>query len=130
VLHNGIRVQIAGIDPNADLVGDSLGTAVYNFYLGRVSSHWMTDVESFAAANLKNVYLGVRAAFTTASGQGKVIFSVAAFADPTPIRLRVLNTGATPWQAIRFRGYPPTSREVRSSSSNQRRVSSGAGFCG
>jgi uncharacterized protein (TIGR03437 family) len=98
VLHNGIRVQIAGIDPNADLLGDSPGTAVYNFYQGRDSSLSMTDMKAFAAANLKNAYPGVSAAFTTSPGQGKAIFSIAPLGDPSQIRLRVLNTGATPFQ--------------------------------
>jgi uncharacterized protein (TIGR03437 family) len=98
VVQNGIRVQIAGIDPKADLIGDSPGTAVYNFYEGRDPSRWMADMRLFAAAGVKNAYPGVNAAFTTSAGQGKVIFSVAPLADPSQIRLRVLNTGATPFQ--------------------------------
>ncbi|HLK63528.1 MAG TPA: hypothetical protein VKU19_08810 [Bryobacteraceae bacterium] len=107
VLQNGVRVQIAGIDPNAEPTGDSPGTTVYNFYEGNDSSRWMTNLRLFQAVKIDNAYPGVRAVFTTAMpnsqtapslGEGKVIFTIAPSADPSPIRLRVLNTGAAPFQ--------------------------------
>jgi len=131
VLPNGIRVQIADIDPNAGLIGGSPGNAIYNFYQGRDSSHRMTGLRSFEEANLKNAYPGVNAAFITSPGQGKAIFTIAPLADPTRIRLRVLNTGATPFQGagrhpVR-RGYRPWRLHRISSSHTAQRSSGDAG---
>lgn len=107
VLQNGVRVQIAGIDPNAEPAGDSPDTTVYNFYQGNDPSRWMANTRLFQAVRIDNAYPGVRAVFTTAApnsqpapslGEGKVVFTIAPSADPSPIRLRVLNTGAAPFQ--------------------------------
>jgi uncharacterized protein (TIGR03437 family) len=106
VLSNGVRMQVAGIDPNAQPVGGSPTTTLYNFYQGKDSSQWITNTHLFGAVQLNNVYPGVSAAFSTttlstqaptALGLGEVDFSIAPGADPSPIQLNVLNTGATPF---------------------------------
>src|SRR5579862_362770 len=105
VLFNGVRIQLVNIDPNAQPVGDSPATAIYNFYETKDTSQWIANTHLFRAAKLNNVYPGVSAAFTTTSenvpatsiGLGEIIFSIAASADPSPIQLNVLNTGATPF---------------------------------
>jgi uncharacterized protein (TIGR03437 family) len=67
----------------------------------------MANTRLFQAVRIDNAYPGVRAVFTTAMpnsqpapspGEGKVVFTIAPSADPSPIRLRVLNTGAAPFQ--------------------------------
>lgn len=108
VMHNGIRVQIAGIDPSAVPIGDSPSAAAYNFYQSKDSAQWITGAASFGAVTLDDVYPGVSALFTTAwlgaqpapaVGQGKVIFSIAPSADPSRIRLRIEDPGATPFES-------------------------------
>ena len=99
VLFNGIGVQIAGIDAKADPVGESLTAAVYNFYQGHDTSTWNTGAHLFTTVRLDNVYPNINAAFTTApAGRGKIVFSLAPGANPELIRLRVLNTGTTPFE--------------------------------
>jgi len=106
VLVNGIRVQIAGIAPNVQPVGDSPTSTVYNFYRGNQPSQWVTNAHLFGAVKLNNVYPGVTAAFATSTqtrgvvntGFGVVTFSIAPGADPSPIQVSVLNTGAPPMQ--------------------------------
>ncbi len=105
VLATGVRIQLANIDPNAQPAGDSPTTTIYNFYQTNDTSQWIANAHLFGAAKLNNVYPGVSAAFTTTSegvsvtsfGLGEVIFSIAAGADPSPIQVNVLNTGATPF---------------------------------
>jgi uncharacterized protein (TIGR03437 family) len=106
VLFNGIRVQIAAIAPDAQPVGDSPTTTVYNFYQGNHSSQWATHTPMFGAVKLNNVYPGVTAAFTTSTTQAlgigltieqaKLTFTIAPGADPSPIQVGVLNTGTSP----------------------------------
>ncbi len=106
VLFNGVRIQIAGIDPNAQPVGGSPTTTLYNFYQGKDASQWVTNAHLFNTATLNNVYPGISAVFSTTTqsiqgptsvGLGEVDFSIAPGADPSPIQLNVLNTGATPF---------------------------------
>jgi len=107
VLLNLVRIQIAGIAPNVQPVGVSPATTVFNFYEGNNSSQWSTNTQMFGGVQLNNVYPGVNATFTTSLnsiapdpgfGQGEIVFSIAAGADPSPIQINVLNTGASPMQ--------------------------------
>jgi len=106
VLNDGVRIQIAGINPNAQPVGTSPTTTLYNIYEGSTASQWMTNVHMFGGVTLNNAYPGIDATFATSTmqtitsqeGQGEVSFSIAPGADPSPIQLNVLNTGTTPFQ--------------------------------
>jgi uncharacterized protein (TIGR03437 family) len=102
VLYNGARVQIANINTNAQPVGGSPTGTLYNSYVGKTASQWITNAPMYGAVELNNVYPGVSAMFTTSLvaenvasiGQGEVIFSIAAGADPSSIQLNVLNAGS------------------------------------
>jgi uncharacterized protein (TIGR03437 family) len=105
VLLNLVRIQIVGIASNIQPVGVSPTTTVFNFYEGSNSSQWSTNTQMFGGVQLNNVYPGVTATFTTSLnsiapvpgfGQGEITFSIAAGADPSPIQINVLNTGASP----------------------------------
>jgi uncharacterized protein (TIGR03437 family) len=107
VLQNLVRIQIAGIAANIQPVGVSPMATIFNFYEGNNSSQWSTNTQMFGGVQLNNVYPGVTATFTTSLnsiapapgfGQGEIIFSIAAGADPSPIQINVLNTGASPMQ--------------------------------
>ncbi len=116
VLPQGVRVQIDGIDPNAQPVGDAPAAAIYNFYLGNDPAKWMTNAKMFQSVRLDNAYPGVKATFTASTtesgtpidtGLGEIVFSIAPNADPSPIRLRIFNAGnplVGPDHIIRFSG--------------------------
>lgn len=104
VLRNGVRIQIAGIDPKAEPVGENPTAPIYNFYQGNSPFRWLAGARMFGSVRLDNAYPGVRATFGTTAvnfpgvslGQGRLVFSLAPHADPGLIRIRVLNTGSTP----------------------------------
>ncbi len=105
VLFNGVRIQVGGANPNARLAGDSPLSTSYNFYQGQNSAQWITGTRLFSGARLAGAYPGIDATFITTPlavpagtpiGQGSINFTVAPGADPSSIRVRVLNTGATP----------------------------------
>lgn len=99
VLKNGVRIQIAGLDPNVVPEGDSPTSTVYNFYQGNKSSAWRANVRLFSGVRLTNISPGVSAVFTESNlssediGRIKLILTVQPGADLSKFRLRVLNTG-------------------------------------
>jgi uncharacterized protein (TIGR03437 family) len=103
VLSNHVRVQLAGINPNSQPVGVSPTATIYNFYPGNDPSKWMTNMHAFGGVKLAAAYPGIDAEFTTASavhgfiGQGAIALTIAPNADPSVIRLNVLDTGVTPF---------------------------------
>ncbi len=105
VLFNGVRVQIAGVAATATEAGVSPTTAAYNFYQGNDATKWMVNTHLFQAVTLSGAYPGIDARFTTSTlsglgiGVGEIIFSIAPGADPSPIGVTVLNTGASPMNA-------------------------------
>ncbi len=105
VLFNGVRVQIAGVAATATEAGVSPTTGVYNFYQGNDATKWIVNTHLFQAVTLSGAYPGIDARFTTSSlsglgiGVGEIIFSIAPGADPSPIGVAVLNTGASPMNA-------------------------------
>ncbi|HUS05187.1 MAG TPA: hypothetical protein VMZ52_02755, partial [Bryobacteraceae bacterium] len=107
VLPNRIRLQIAGVDPDVVPMGDSAPSTAYNFYEGSNPSNWRTNVRLFGGVRLANIYPGVSALFTApmlnplAPGlldRGKLILTIQPGADLERFRLRVLNTGAIPFE--------------------------------
>lgn len=107
VLGNNIRIQIADVPPNVVPKGESPTAATYNFYLGNNPSSWRTNARLFDAVRLPEIYPGVSAAFRqtvqsvgsiTGVGRGAVVVSLQPGADLRRFRLRVLNTGATPFE--------------------------------
>lgn len=106
VLFNGVRLQIADVDPKVVPEGDSPYATVFNYYQGHNPSNWRTNVRTFRAVRLTNIYPGASAVFTTTSlsldpatsSLGKIIVTVQPGADLDRFRLRVLNTGAIPFQ--------------------------------
>ncbi len=106
VLRNGVRIQIADVDPGATVQGDSPTSTIYNYYLGSDSSAWKTNVHLFSGVRVNNVYPGASALFGTSMltsgaptslGLGTVTLTIQPGGDLTRFRLRVLNTGAVPF---------------------------------
>jgi uncharacterized protein (TIGR03437 family) len=107
VLRNRVRIQIADLDPKIVPEGDSPTTTVYNLYQGSNPSAWRTNVRLFSGMRLANISPGVSAVFAgskltfnspTSIGQIKLTLTVQPGADLTKFRLRVLNTGAVPFE--------------------------------
>lgn len=108
VLPNGVRMQIADVDPMVVPEGGSPSTTVYNYYQGNIPSGWRSNVHAFAAVKLTNIYPGISAAFTTSPlnfspmtltlNQGQIVLTVQPGANLDRFRLRVLNTGTIPFE--------------------------------
>ena len=107
VLQDGVRIQIGGMNSQSEPIGDSPTATVYNFYRGNSPSQWITNAHMYAAVKIPDVYPGISAVFTTSTPEsssvilfpmGQLIFSIAPGADPGIIRVKVLNTGAIPFE--------------------------------
>jgi hypothetical protein len=120
VLPLGVRIQIGGIDTNADPEGDTPTATRYNFFQGSDSSRWRTNVRLFGAVRWSNAYPGISAVFSAqnavvgpaALGQGKITISVQRGADFARFRLRVLNIGAPPSGGPEGYGFPEAAFRV------------------
>ena len=107
VLSNGMRMQIAGVDPKAVPTGDSPSGTIYNYYQGSNASNWRANVHLFTGVRLANIYPGASALFTTSEqqigpsvsvDQGIIVLTLQPGADLSPFRLRVLNNGSVPFE--------------------------------
>lgn len=101
VLTNQVRIQIADIDAQTTQVGESPSPVLFNRYLGNAPARWQTGARLFRLVRMNNVYPGISATFAgpavAGSGLGRILFTLAQGADPSRIRLRVLNTETTPF---------------------------------
>ncbi len=107
VLNNGVRMQIAGVDPKAVPTGDSPSGTIYNYYQGSNPSNWRANVHLFTGVRLANIYSGASAVFTTSEqqvgpsfsiDQGIIVLTMQPGADLSQFQLHVLNIGAVPFE--------------------------------
>ncbi|MEG3839353.1 SBBP repeat-containing protein, partial [Microcoleus sp. herbarium14] len=82
-----VRSSLADSNPNPTISGLEKLPGFANFILGEDSSQWHTDVPTFNGVVYQNVYQGIDRVFKGTEGQLKSEFLVAAFADPSQIKM-------------------------------------------
>ncbi|HXY26522.1 MAG TPA: MBG domain-containing protein [Candidatus Acidoferrum sp.] len=90
-----LSMRVVGANPNAEIVGAEELPGKSNYFIGKDSKNWHTDVPTFAKVRYREVYPGVDLVYYGNQGQLEYDFVVAPGANPRKIRLEVTGTAET-----------------------------------
>lgn len=82
-----IRMQVTGANPHAQIAGNENLPGISNYFVGKDSRKWQTNVPHYEGVGYRDIYPGINLAFHGAQQQLEFDFIVAADADPAPISL-------------------------------------------
>lgn len=86
---NVLRMNLVAANPSPEVVGAELLPGRSNYFVGKDSSQWHTDVPTYAKVRYQNVYPGVDLIYYGNQRQLEYDFVVAPGADPKAIKLSV-----------------------------------------
>jgi len=84
----GIRLVFENKSPNASIEGTAQLSGIANFFIGKDSSKWHTNVPTYANVVYHNLYSGIDLSYTGHVGLLKGTYTLGANSDPTVIRWR------------------------------------------
>lgn len=84
-----LRLQLAGVNTNAKVVGVDLLPGRSNYFHGRDQKQWGTNVPQYAKVRYENLYPGIDLVYYGNQGRIEHDFVVAPGADPRAISLKV-----------------------------------------
>ncbi len=87
-----VRMQFVGAQPQPSMVGVNKLEGRSQYFIGRESSRWLTDVPSYARVQYREIYPGIDLVFYGHQEQLEYDFVLAPGADPATIRLRFAGT--------------------------------------
>jgi len=82
-----IGMQVEGGNPHAKIAGSENLAGVSNYFVGKDSRNWRTNVPHYARVGYRDIYPGINLAFHGAQQQLEFDFVVTAGANPAPISL-------------------------------------------
>jgi hypothetical protein len=91
-----VRMQLAGVNPHAQPVGEETLPGTANYFVGQDASHWHRNIPTFAKVRFAAVYPGVDLVYYGNQRQLEYDFIVAPGASAQPIQLHF--AGATALQ--------------------------------
>ena len=80
-------MQVTGANPHAQIAGNENLPGISNYFVGKDSRKWQTNVPHYEGVGYRDIYPGINLAFHGAQQQLEFDFIVAADADPAPISL-------------------------------------------
>ncbi len=82
------EVKFVGGNTSAFITGEEKQSYYHNYFLGRDTSKWATDVPVYGAARYKNLYRSIDLSIYSAEGLMKYDFIVKRGGDPSKIRMQ------------------------------------------
>jgi hypothetical protein len=84
-----VQLNLVGSNPNPTAVGEEQQPGKANYFIGRDTKKWRTNVATYAKVHYKDVYPGIDLVYYGNSSQLEYDFEVAAGADPRQIQFEV-----------------------------------------
>jgi len=84
-----IRMQFAGANPAARIVGMEEQPGIVNYFTGNDSAHWRTNIPTFARVEYQDIYPGINLIYYGNQEKLEYDFEVAARANPNAIAFSV-----------------------------------------